>query len=194
MLEKQIVKGVWKIFETKFLSSNIYLIDLKSPMLIDLGNITASKQLLKSLKKIGYSPKDIKKIIFTHLHYDHTGKPTDFPNAEFFASKQDVQDFKKYYTGFYLFNREAYSELKKIKLKPLTKLEGFEIINTPGHTRGSICLYLKKFKTLFSGDTLFDKGIIGRTDLPLSNPKKMQLSLNKLKKLGYKTLCPGHDY
>jgi len=47
---------------------------------------------------------------------------------------------------------------------------------------------------LFSGDTIFDKehNYVGRTDLPESNPEAMQESLEKLKKLNYKILCPGH--
>ncbi len=41
---------------------------------------------------------------------------------------------------------------------------GFEVIHTPGHTEGSICLLDRKEKILFSGDTIFNRGI-GRTDL-----------------------------
>jgi len=45
-----------------------------------------------------------------------------------------------------------------------------EVLETPGHTEGSISL--KTGDTLFSGDTLF-KGTVGRTDFPDSNPEKM---------------------
>jgi len=49
-----------------------------------------------------------------------------------------------------------------------------------------------KEKILFSGDTLFEKGIIGRTDIPGSNASDMRESLQKLTRLDFKTLCPGH--
>ncbi len=61
--------------------------------------------------------------------------------------------------------------------------EDFQIIQTPGHTPGSICLLYKKDKILFSGDTIFADGNIGRTDFTYSSGKKMRQSLEKLKKL-----------
>ena len=72
--------------------------------------------------------------------------------------------------------------------KEIEKL-GFKFIKTPGHTKDSISLLYQDI--LFSGDTLFNDGI-GRTDFPESQPKKMQESLDKLKKLDYDILCPGH--
>ena len=53
------------------------------------------------------------------------------------------------------------------------------VIHTPGHTPGSICLYLKEDKILFTGDTLF-KGAYGRTDLPGGDPEQMFDSLRKI--------------
>ncbi len=72
--------------------------------------------------------------------------------------------------------------------KEIEKL-GFKFIKTPGHTKDSISLLYQDI--LFSGDTLFNDGI-GRTDFPESQPEKMQESLDKLKKLDYDILCPGH--
>ena len=66
------------------------------------------------------------------------------------------------------------------------------IIPTPGHTPGSISLYIQNLTTLFSGDTLFSDGI-GRTDLSYSEPDKMNQSLKKLYSLPKNTLIyPGH--
>jgi glyoxylase-like metal-dependent hydrolase (beta-lactamase superfamily II) len=52
-----------------------------------------------------------------------------------------------------------------------------EIMLTPGHTEGSLCLYIAGEKILFAGDTLF-AGSIGRTDLPGGNFKKILTSLH----------------
>ena len=87
-----------------------------------------------------------------------------------------------------------YTKIGSIRIESIRKVKfkAIKIVQTPGHTRGSLCFYIPKEKILFSGDTLFDNGI-GRTDLPTSQSKKMQSSLNKLKKLNYKILCAGHD-
>lgn len=68
----------------------------------------------------------------------------------------------------------------------------FEVIHTPGHTPGGVCLYSKKDNVLFSGDTLF-KGSIGNLSFPTSNPALMWHSLDKLAKLPPNTIVyPGH--
>ncbi len=61
--------------------------------------------------------------------------------------------------------------------------EKFQIIQTPGHTPGSICLLHKKDKILFSGDTIFADNNIGRTDFAYCDRQKMKESLAKLKEL-----------
>jgi len=52
-----------------------------------------------------------------------------------------------------------------------------EVLHTPGHTEGSICLYFAAEKKLIAGDTLF-AGSIGRTDLPGGSYKKIMESLH----------------
>lgn len=74
--------------------------------------------------------------------------------------------------------------------------ETFQIIHTPGHTPGSICLLHKESKTLFSGDTIFAEGNIGRTDFSYSSGKNMKQSLANLKNMAlaneYSEVCSGH--
>ena len=74
--------------------------------------------------------------------------------------------------------------------------ETFQVIHTPGHTPGSICLLHKKSKTLFSGDTIFAEGNIGRTDFSYSSGKNMKQSLANLKSLAqageYSEVFSGH--
>lgn len=76
------------------------------------------------------------------------------------------------------------ADLDLAKLKSIELVgEKFDVIKTPGHTPGSICLLNKKDKILFSGDTIFADNNIGRTDFAYSDRKKMKESLAKLKEL-----------
>jgi hydroxyacylglutathione hydrolase len=67
------------------------------------------------------------------------------------------------------------------------------VIHTPGHTEGSVCLYFPAEKKLIAGDTLF-AGSIGRTDLPGGSMRKIITSLHeKVMTLPDETLVvPGH--
>ena len=68
-----------------------------------------------------------------------------------------------------------------------------EIIHTPGHSQGCVCLYLPEQGVLISGDTLF-AGSIGRTDLPGGDYDKLMESLiEKVLPLGGGVkVLPGH--
>ncbi len=67
-----------------------------------------------------------------------------------------------------------------------------EIMETPGHSEGSICLYERTEKVLFSGDTVFPDGNIGRTDMYGGDTVKLIKSIEKLTALDVKTMYPGH--
>ena len=68
----------------------------------------------------------------------------------------------------------------------------FDVIHTPGHTPGGICLYAQG--NLFTGDTLF-VGDSGRTDLPGGHRPTLGASIRRLMRLPDETtLWPGHDY
>ncbi len=73
----------------------------------------------------------------------------------------------------------------------------FQVIHTPGHTKGGICLYLPaasgKPGVLFAGDTLF-RGATGRVDFEGGSATEMRQSLKKLAKLPDSTIVfPGHE-
>ena len=69
----------------------------------------------------------------------------------------------------------------------------FKILETPGHTAGSISLFEERNGILFSGDTWFGDDIFGRYDLPSGNEKELFKSIKRLKSLKIKILCPGHS-
>ena len=69
----------------------------------------------------------------------------------------------------------------------------FDVLHTPGHTEGSVCLYEERHALLLSGDTLF-AGSYGRTDLPGGDDAAMVASLARLAATIPTTVrvLPGH--
>ena len=190
MLEK-IVDGIYKIEG----ESNVYFLS-KENIIIDCGSPSDYLLILTSISSI-IDPKEIKTVIFTHLHYDHIANWKIFTNAKFYASKKEIESLNNNRFGTILLTEVADNfNLKLNDISSLDLPDYLTIIETPGHTIGSICLYDSKRKVLFSGDTVFDGNfeVTGRMDLPNSLPKEMPLSLEKLKKLDFDFLCSGHDY
>jgi len=65
-------------------------------------------------------------------------------------------------------------------------------LGTPGHSRGSICLFEGDKKVLFSGDVVFAHGDFGRFDLPGGDYMAIRQSIGRLELLGVQKLYPGH--
>jgi hydroxyacylglutathione hydrolase len=183
---EKIADNVWKLNA----DSNIYFLDLERKIIIDAGPSEYKDIVVREIKKV-VDPAHVDLVIFTHLHYDHIGNFDIFTNAKFYASRAAISIYKNNKLAAIL--DPDIASVFNVDLHPLIHLEGFDIIDTPGHTKESFCLFYKKEKILFSGDTLFLHGY-GRIDLPTSTPDKMDKSLEKLKKIKYKLLAPGHDY
>jgi glyoxylase-like metal-dependent hydrolase (beta-lactamase superfamily II) len=137
-------------------------------------------------------------IVNTHAHPDHVG--ANFKLAEKYdivaAIGEDgfrmIEDFKGYFEEFSGLKIEDLSMERLLKDNNMIDIGELKlkVINTPGHSKGSICLYGNK--VLFSGDTLF-AGTYGRTDIPGGSEEEMQASINKLMGLPDETVVyPGH--
>lgn len=147
----------------------------------------------------------LKTIVLTHGHFDHClgllslASAWQVPIAMHFADQfllQQAQASAKYWLKITCDPvPPANLNLGKIKNISLVDQE-FEIIHTPGHTPGSICLLDRENKILFSGDTIFANNNLGRTDFAYSNRQAMTKSLKKLndlKKEGlYGQVFAGH--
>lgn len=176
--------------------SSIYLVNGK--VLIDAG--MSSDLIIKQLEKY-IKLTDLKLIILTHCHYDHIAAAAaiaEKSGAKVGMHKDDLEGVNdEYLSVSVLFGESAPAVKPTIIYEDGDKIdigngEYLEVIHTPGHSRGSICLYEPVSKSLFSGDTVFPGGGFGRMDFEGSEPDKMLGSVEKLTKLDVKTLYPGH--
>jgi len=139
-------------------------------------------------------------IINTHGHIDHIGCNDKFGVPVYIHSMDltMLTNPKLNLSSFlYPSPHNIQSQIKAIEDKEKIELGliQLEVMHTPGHTPGGICLLLKKpqNKILFSGDTLFYQGI-GRTDFPGADEGQLIKSIKeKLFALPEDTIIyPGH--
>jgi len=189
----EIAQGIHKIKG----DGNAYLILNPVPTLIDTSDAVDSNYIKSEIEKITPLNK-IKNVLLTHLHYDHAGNVNLFPNAKFYASQEEIENYKTSPKDFHFHGiSEETDDILKNKLQPLPEeIAGLKVIKCPGHTRGSVAFLDAKNKILFSGDTIFTNGI-GRTDFDNSLPEKMQNTVDNLVKQIKENklkLMSGHDY
>jgi glyoxylase-like metal-dependent hydrolase (beta-lactamase superfamily II) len=185
----------------KNFDSNIYLIIDKTIALIDAGTGMNFETVKQNLSKFDLKPNDIELIVNTHCHYDHVGGDMNFirsANCDVFIHALEADLLREgdgVITCADMFGKklepiDVTRELRKwdeIDLGELT----LEVLHTPGHTTGSICLYAPKQRILFSGDTIFSDGV-GRTNLPTGDVTALHNSIEGLLKLDVQTIYPGH--
>ncbi len=185
---------VFPIISSSF-DSNVYLILDEKVALIDTGAGLDKMIMGRTQEKLDNRKVDI--IINTHAHIDHVGGNDFFKEAEVYCHKLEAEEMSSgrfYGTTKFVGSgspREVDHFIKEGDKIDLGEIK-LEIIHTPGHSPGSICLYEKNKKSLFSGDTLFPDGNVGRTDLIGGSMSDLVSSLKKLKSLDFKTLYPGH--
>ena len=138
-------------------------------------------------------------ILLTHGHFDHTGAVNELKKrygCEIIISAEDeemLSDNKKnaaFLIGAFPSPITADKLVKDGDIIEIGSLS-FEVISTPGHTKGSVTYKIDD--SLFTGDTLF-KGTVGRCDLYGGNSARLIESLEKLATLddSFK-VYPGHD-
>lgn len=183
-------------------NSNIYIILEDEPILVDCGDKGYLGIIREAVDSLVGCDK-IKHVLFTHLHYDHVGACKLFPNARFYASAEEISEYMV--DGFdTVLRTDEVNELDKIDLLPFENkkrpktLAGIKMIRTPGHTVGSACYYYDKQNILFTGDTYFNLGMYGRTDLPTSRPNLLDESIRRIemykREIRGLLIAPGHDY
>ena len=159
-------------------------------ILVDPGHVHLFDYVRSGLLDLNLKPEQIDLIIVTHAHPDHLEAVTLFKNPTLSTmSLAEFESVKQWY------GREAvkgiepdfYLQEGELIVEDLT----FQVISTPGHSPGSICLYWPEHKALFTGDLIFNQGI-GRTDLPGGNGPLLKESIMRIAGLDIEYILSGH--
>jgi len=179
--------------------SNIFLVTGEKTVLVDTGTGFKVEGTIKEIKRVlGGRKLDI--VVITHRHYDHVG-----------GLRGIIKEFSpKVYAGTFdaVPLREGDSEstmgtsfggtidetdVEDLKDGDVIDLKDHKllVIETPGHTSGSISLSDQVTGALFTGDTVFTDGI-GRYDLPTASRDQLVASLQRLSGMDIHGFYPGH--
>ena len=204
----EVVAGVHKVDGT--IGSNVYLlVDDRSLALVDTGLQGNAGKIGRYIEGLGRKVSDLRWIILTHSHPDHTGsiralrmhsdlkvlvhrddvrwdqdgRPRIHYVSQPLALEWDVPFFQKIFADEVV--EEGYT---------LPILGGLSVLHTPGHTAGSINLYLPQLKVMFTGDTLISNGKLFTRPIsfPGTNGKLYRRSVERLATLNFDVACVGH--
>jgi len=178
----------------------VYLMNLGELILIDTGAGWSVENVIGNIKKLGFDPKNLAKILLTHCHIDHIGGMPEIKKrfgAKTYIHKLDAPPLengdpvltaaKWYQTTF----PPTPVDVKLNSPEETLIVDSQKIIclHTPGHTPGSICIYLDKdgkrilFGQDLHGPLLEEFG---------SNVEDYGRSTKKLLDLEADILCEGH--
>ncbi len=182
---------IWR--NTQANNCNSYLIKGPKNILIDPGHLHFFDHVRLGLLDLNVTLDQIDLLMITHGHPDHLEAALLFKEPTLITISQVEADFIKARAGQYGWNSDhgfkADFFLQEGELKIGDQV--FQIIEAPGHSPGSICLYWPEEKALFTGDVIFDQGI-GRTDLPGGNGALLKESIRRLVGLDVEYVLSGH--
>lgn len=190
-------------------TANTYLILGDQTTLIDTGTPGKQENILNYLQNVLKGKlEDIKTIVLTHHHMDHTGSLYELKkitNAEVAAYKDDVDIISgekpssdPIYMRFVSRLMATFTSYKFIKpdigLQENDMVDNYRVIHTPGHTPGSIALYNSDNGVIFVGDTLtYDGNKVGGPPSFLINDREaLKKSVKKISDFNPRIMLSGH--
>ena len=190
-------------------TANTYLVLGDQITLIDTGTPGNQKNILNYLETVlKGKPDDIKTIVLTHHHMDHSGSLNELKkitNADIAVYKDDVDIISgvkpssdPIYMRFVSRLMATFTSYKyiepNISLEDNDMIDNYRIIHTPGHTLGSIALYNSDNGVILVGDTItYDgKKVGGPPSFLINDPDALKESIKKISDLDPKIMLSGH--
>jgi len=178
-------------------------------VLIDPGHVSNElgepcfDSLAQAMEGDGFKMEDVGLIIATHSHPDHieaTELVVEKSGALFTLSREEDEFHRTVGMSYFQMfggkppqvNPSFYLKEGNLSLGAKDEKVEVKVLFTPGHSPGSISLYMEEGKILISGDVVF-AGSIGRTDFPGGSPSLLRKSIDELSQLDVEYLVPGHS-
>lgn len=195
------------VHAVKLLGATAFLIVEDELTLIDAGLAGSSRLLRWYLGRLGRQQDELTRIVCTHAHPDHIGGVRELvtgPHVEVLMHPADSERLKvgvrevlarPALGPLVMFLTRGPEDARPIRDGDvLPVLGGLEVVHTPGHTPGSVCLYARALRLLFVGDVL--QVIRGRLSLPsrlFSEDRALAgRSIARLAELDVETICFAH--
>lgn len=182
-------------------------------LLIDPGHLTNEFRepcfdtLASSMEADGLKAEDVGLILNTHSHPDHC--EASLALAERTGARRGAGQAERAPIAFHQLEDEYRREMAKKSGRHLAfeadiclqegdlnlgreAVTSLRVLNTPGHSPGSISIYWPERRVLVTGDVVF-YGAIGRTDLPGGDSKLLKQSIERLSELDVEYLLAGHS-
>ncbi len=198
-------RGLW--------GGNVFLLTERKLTLVDTGYKGGAGRIISEVSRLGYAPSDIANIVITHHHADHVGNLSELKRASqatVFAHPADAP----YIDGSLpqpgparprwlgrlpaplLRLWSAQPAAVEILVKDGDKLPilgGTRVLHTPGHTPGSICLFIKPERLIIAGDVLNNRLGLGLPSKAFSTDMTQNIrAIKRLAALDLKLACFGH--
>lgn len=169
------------------LCSNIFVVGQDEATIIDTGVGNRLNPVWPQLEELGVKPGNVDKVVLTHAHHDHA------MGAFLILEKATPKVYVHSKDAKYIASSLGDALVKVDEGDVIdTELWPLEVIWTPGHTEGGMCLYAREPRILFSGDTAFPDGYFGRFDGESGSIDDLIESLRKLTKLRVDVMLAGH--
>lgn len=182
--------------QTSANNCNTYLVGGEVPALIDPGHTRLFAHVQRGLGQDGVQQMP-RLVVLTHCHPDHLEAALPLQKAGLrlamhareiaFLDTEGRQMAAS--LGLNLPEMQFDILLDEGALK--IGQEIFQVLLTPGHTPGHLCLYWPRHKALFSGDLIFAQGV-GRVDFPGGDGAALKQSITRMAQLDLQWLLPGH--
>ncbi len=194
---------------------NLFLIVEKELTLIDTGFYRSPRKIIDYIRTLGRSPEELSLITLTHNHFDHAGGVAELkqltgarvaihkadvpvheqpPFPRFLKRALDIRSIASLRSAFILNPADIDIHLAGGEL--LRPMGGLQVVHTPGHTPGSICLFLLKSRILIAGDTISrTAGSVWLPHKTVSTDMRLAIdSIKEMAKLDFNILCFGHGH